>query len=29
MIPDYPAKVFYDKRDVYILLVQSLAANAY
>jgi len=29
MTPDYPAKVFYDKRDVYVLLVQSLAANAH
>jgi hypothetical protein len=28
MIPDYPAKVFFDKREVYVLLMQSLAAHA-
>jgi len=28
MKPDYPTKVFYDKRNVYVLLVQTLAAYA-
>ena len=29
MIPDYPTKVFYDKREVYALLVQTLSVEAY
>jgi hypothetical protein len=28
MRPDYPAKIFSDKRSGYCLLVQSLAADA-
>ena len=28
MHPDYPTKVFYDKRISYILMMQSLAADA-
>jgi hypothetical protein len=28
MKPDYPTKVFYDKREIYVLLVQTLAAYA-
>jgi hypothetical protein len=29
MKPDYPTKIFYDKRKVYVLLVQSLATDAF
>jgi hypothetical protein len=29
MKPDYPTKVFYDKRKVYALLMQSLATDAF
>jgi len=29
MKPDYPTKVFYDKREIYVLLIQTLAADAY